>query len=81
MTTIRILAFGIARDILGEGETRMQLPGQPTVALLRKHLYERFPELTKLKSLAIARNNEYAEENDLITDDDEVVLIPPVSGG
>jgi molybdopterin synthase sulfur carrier subunit len=79
--TINILAFGIARDILGASETTMELPDGITVDDLRKKLYSDYPELSRLASLAIARNNEYAEGPEEITERDEVVLIPPVSGG
>mgnify|MGYP006284392115 CR=1 FL=1 len=79
--TIRLLAFGIARDILGGAETTIDLPDDATVETLRAQLYAAYPELTKLRSLAIARNNQYANENEVITAQDEVVLIPPVSGG
>jgi len=79
--TITILAFGIARDILGGSETTMELPSGITVDDLRQKLYADYPELTKLASLAIACNNEYAQGPEEITERDEVVLIPPVSGG
>jgi len=79
--TIRLLAFGIARDIVGGAETEITLPDNATIEMLRAQLYSAYPELTKLRSLAIARNNEYANDDEVITMQDEVVLIPPVSGG
>lgn len=79
--TIRLLAFGIARDILGSAETTIDLPDNATIETLRTQLYDAYPELTKLRSLAIARNNEYANDDEVIVAQDEVVLIPPVSGG
>ena len=78
---ITILAFGIARDILGDSQTTIELPDGITVADLRQKLYSDYPELTKLASLAIACNNEYAEGPEKISERDELVLIPPVSGG
>lgn len=79
--TIRILSFGIARDILGGAETTIDVPDEATIASLRAQLYDAYPALTQLHSLAIARNNEYANDDEVITAQDEVVLIPPVSGG
>ena len=79
-----VLLFGITRDIVGEGtlligddkSSRMQ-----TVGDLKKQLITDFPELGKLSSLAVADNQNYARDSDLIGASDEIALIPPVSGG
>ena len=78
---INILAFGIAKDIIAGSELKMEVPENATVADVREQLYQRFPEFKKLASLRIAVNTEYAEMSQVIQDNDEVVLIPPVSGG
>ena len=78
---IKILAFGITRDILGGSTVEMQIPATASVADLRAALYAEYPALQKLNNLAIALNTEYASEEQTITEKDEVVLIPPVSGG
>ena len=78
---IKLLAFGIARDILGQQEVRWEASQPATVAQLRQQLYSKYPALNELRSLAIAVNEEYAEENHGLRENDEVVLIPPVSGG
>ncbi len=78
---IRLLAFGIARDILGRQELQWEADQTVTVGQLRQQLYGKFPALNELRSLAIAVNEEYAEDNHDLRENDEVVLIPPVSGG
>lgn len=78
---IKILAFGISRDILGGSTVEMQIPDGACVADLREALYSQYPALQKLSNLAIALNTEYAAEEQEISERDEVVLIPPVSGG
>lgn len=78
---IKILAFGITRDILGGSTVEMQIPAGASVADLRAALYGQYPALQKLNQLAIALNTEYAAEEQKIDERDEVVLIPPVSGG
>jgi molybdopterin synthase sulfur carrier subunit len=40
-----------------------------------------YPALEKLRSLFIAVNQQYAEDNQSINETDEIALIPPVSGG
>ena len=78
---IKILAFGIARDILGGPDLKFSGPENLTVGQLLDLLKERYPAFGELTSLAIAVNAEYADEGQLITANDEVVIIPPVAGG
>jgi len=80
MNKYRIKAFGITKDLLGGRETFIEIKGQ-TVADLRTALNERYPQLRELRSLFIAVNNDYADENILLNPSDEIALIPPVSGG
>lgn len=76
-----IKAFGITREILGGREVNIEMTDAATVADLRQHLTTRYPELKGLKSLLIAVNNEYADDQKILHSSDEVALIPPVSGG
>ena len=76
----RIKAFGIAREILGGNEVELEVSGQ-TVADLRRHLAERYPPLQGLKSLFIAVNHNYADDQAVLQESDEIAVIPPVSGG
>jgi molybdopterin synthase sulfur carrier subunit len=80
MNKYRIKAFGITKDLLGGREATIEINGQ-TVADLRAALNERYPQLLGLRSLFIAVNNDYADENILLNASDEIALIPPVSGG
>nr|WP_067053820.1 molybdopterin converting factor subunit 1 [Mucilaginibacter sp. L294] len=78
---INILAFGIAKDIFGASKVTIQLSDAATIAELKASLEERYPKLKQLASYMVAVNNEYAESNLVITERDEVAIIPPVSGG
>ena len=80
MKRYRIRAFGVAKEILGGKETAVEMEGQ-TVASLRKELVEKYPEFKGLRSLLIAVNNVYADDLQLISETDEIAVIPPVSGG
>ncbi|GIL24319.1 MAG: molybdopterin converting factor small subunit [Bacteroidota bacterium] len=77
---LKIKAFGISRDILGGREVHLVLKGT-SVGDLRHQLYTTYPDLKKLNSLFIAINLEYAADELVLTEKDEVALIPPVSGG
>ncbi len=78
---IRVLAFGIAKDILGATQITVKLPPNATVKMLRQTLLKRYPRLLDLRAIAIAVNNEYARDEQVLSPQDEVALIPPVSGG
>ena len=80
MNKYRIIAFGITKELLGGRETTIEIKGQ-TVGALRTALNERYPQLLNLRSLLIAVNKDYADEDVLLGASDEIALIPPVSGG
>ena len=80
MNKYHIKAFGITRELLGGREATIEIEGT-TVGDLRAALQDRFPQLMGLRSLLIAVNNDYAEDEVDITTSDEIALIPPVSGG
>ena len=42
---------------------------------------ERYPEFAKLKSLSFAVGENYQDDSYALHENDEVVIIPPVSGG
>jgi molybdopterin converting factor small subunit len=77
---IEITAFGIAKDILNQKKLSFQLNGN-TVGELRSQLMVDFPAFEQLRSLKFAVNTDYVEDSFELTEKDEVVLIPPVSGG
>lgn len=78
---INILAFGIAKDIFGAPSISVTLTDSATTANLKDLLETSYPRLKQLASYMVAVNNEYAEDNKLITKLDEIAIIPPVSGG
>lgn len=78
---LTVIAFGIAKDIVGGPSVTLDLEGGASVADLLEHLGARFPEFSRLASLAIAVNAAYAERDHIIHPNDEVVIIPPVAGG
>lgn len=78
---LKILSFGIAKEIIGQLELPVQLSDSATVADLKQFLISQFPDFQKLTSLRVAVNTEYADDSTLLHSNDEIVLIPPVSGG
>ncbi|MEM6726769.1 MAG: MoaD/ThiS family protein [Bacteroidota bacterium] len=78
---LQILAFGIARDIVGNSKISFQLEKGQTVKDLKAALVKQFPDFQQLVSLSIAVNTEYAMDDHLLKESDEIVIIPPVAGG
>jgi molybdopterin synthase sulfur carrier subunit len=78
---IQVLAFGIAREIIGKQLVEVSFSGHPDTDALMQHLKETYPALNKLASLAIAVNSTYVKQAVPLQEGDEVALIPPVSGG
>jgi molybdopterin synthase sulfur carrier subunit len=79
--TIKLVAFGIAKDILQNSSIDFAIAEEATVATLKSELCAQYPEFQRLKSFAIAVNEEYQTDDFVINSSDEVVIIPPVSGG
>jgi molybdopterin converting factor subunit 1 len=78
---INILTFGIAKDIVGLRKIEFDLPEGSSVGNLKELLMASFPTLSDLKSLQVAVNEEFAIDALVVTAEDEIALIPPVSGG
>ena len=78
---ITVLAFGIAKDLFGASAITVDLPEHAHTSDLKLSVEVKFPKLKQLASYMVAVNNEYAEDDLVITERDEVAIIPPVSGG
>ena len=79
---IRVKLFAVARDLAGTGELEMNLPPSSTVSTLRAALAERVPALAPLlPHMQIAVDSRYATDDEPISPQSEVAVIPPVSGG
>jgi molybdopterin synthase sulfur carrier subunit len=77
---VSILAFGIANEILGTNQLVVDFEGS-TSQDLKNILESQFPRLQQLSSYLIAVNNEYVSDVTEISSNDEIAIIPPVSGG
>lgn len=79
--TIKVLGFGIVREIFGDQAIMAELPESSSIADLRIYLEDGYPKLARLASYMIACDDNYAQPTDLINDRQEIAVIPPVSGG
>ena len=78
---IKLLCFGITKEMVGVFENQMEIEDGTTVGVFMENLKKEYPELNRLNSLRIAVNEDYAEMTQILSEKDEVVLVPPVSGG
>ncbi|HEY2785703.1 MAG TPA: molybdopterin converting factor subunit 1 [Fimbriiglobus sp.] len=80
--TVTVHLFAAARDLAGTSTVSVDLPTGATVAELRRVLADQVPSLTTLLARSsVAVNLEFAEDSHPITVEDEIAVIPPVSGG
>jgi molybdopterin converting factor subunit 1 len=79
---VHLRFFASLRERLQASEAERTLADGATVADLWADLCRDRPELACLSgSVSFAVNREYVERDHRLADDDEVALIPPVSGG
>ena len=78
---LEVILFGIARDIAGSSKLKFTLHEGNSVKDLKRQLIADYPEMSKLRSIAFAVNTDYVDDNYELRDKQEIVIIPPVSGG
>lgn len=81
-SSVRVLAFAGARDVVGAPEIEMDLGRAATAGELFDEVLARYPGLVPYRGcLRIAVNGAYASLEDPVRAGDEIALIPPVAGG
>lgn len=79
---VRVLFFGVLKDLVEKSSVAVDLPEGALVRDVLAHCAARSPGLKEsLASLAVAVNHEYAGPETALKANDEVALLPPVSGG
>jgi molybdopterin converting factor subunit 1 len=79
---VRILFFGVLKDLACKSSDVLDLPDSALVRDVLSHYLSEVPAMREsIASLAVAVNQEYAGPERVLRTDDEVALLPPVSGG
>lgn len=79
---IRVRFFASIREKLRRDGVDWPLPAGATVREVLDQLCREFPALVDMRrSVSIAVNREYVDLDHVLSANDEVALIPPVSGG
>ena len=80
--TVKVLCFAQLRDSLGASDFTVSLPSDATGHELLDVLRQRNSRIGPLLDVSrLAVNQEYVAANVRLQNGDEVVVIPPVSGG
>ncbi|HXI18804.1 MAG TPA: molybdopterin converting factor subunit 1 [Chloroflexota bacterium] len=80
MVRVRLRYFASIRERLGRKEEDMEVPDGATVAMVWERLLLERPDLASQRYRP-AGNQEYTSPEQVLAEGDELVFIPPVSGG
>ena len=79
---VRVLLFGILKDLTGRSSDELTLPDDATAFDVLGHYKPAFQgREALLSSIAISVNQEYSRADHQLRPGDEIALLPPVSGG
>lgn len=79
---VKVKLFAIYQEAFETPELQMVFPQQTTASDVLETLIEQKPHLSKWKEVTrFGINLQFVESDTAIQDGDEIVLIPPVSGG
>ena len=80
--TVTVKLFAAYQEAYGVPELILEFPPNTPVAAVLERLISEHPQLKQWQDLTrFGINLEFVEPDTLVQDGDEVVLIPPVSGG
>ena len=79
---VRVLYLGMLKDVVGRDREEVQLNENSRLGDLFAELRQRVPKLSQFSgSIALSVNYQYSDAATLLQENDEVALLPPVSGG
>jgi molybdopterin converting factor subunit 1 len=78
----RVLFFATLREKTGNNEIMIGFPHGSHISDIKKLVLERFPTLSQyVDTMIVALNHEFAFDDDMVPNDAEIAIFPPVSGG
>ena len=79
---ITIKLFAAYQEAYNQPELKLNFPPQTTVGEVLDYLLEQKPQLKKWRDVTrFGVNLQFVEADTILNNDDEIVFIPPVSGG
>jgi molybdopterin converting factor subunit 1 len=82
MPDIHVRLFAGLHDLVGKRDLVLAMPAGATIGQLRDRLGEEYPIVQPfLTTLVCAVDEEYVPPEHVLSEGDDVALIPPISGG
>ena len=82
LINVTIKLFAAYQEVYGKSEIKISFPQTTTVEDILDYLIREKPELEKLRNVTrFGVNLQFVTADTVINEGDEIVLIPPVSGG
>lgn len=82
LVKVTVKLFAAYQEAYGVPELSLEFPQGTTVAAVRDCLIDDYPQLEQWRQVTrFGINFQFVDADTVLTDGDEVVLIPPVSGG
>jgi MoaE-MoaD fusion protein len=79
---VHVLFFGLLKELIGKSADEIEVCDGASVSDVLAHYESQIPPLKpSLPSIAVAVNQQYAGADTKLKDNDEIALLPPVSGG
>ena len=79
---IELILFASAKDLFGQCKIAVELPESATVVELKTALVQREPDSAALiNRCAFSVDQQYASDSTKLRPEQEIAMIPPVSGG
>ncbi len=79
---IMVRLFAGARDAVGHAALAIEMPEGTTVTQAVQLLVDKYPALNRIAKVSRAAvNRDYAPDDQVLHDHDELAILPPVSGG
>jgi MoaE-MoaD fusion protein len=78
----RVLFFATLRDKTGVRESTIDYPHGANIGEIKKLVLKKYPGLKQnMDSIIVAMNHEFAFDEDIVPNEAEIAIFPPVSGG
>ncbi len=79
---VKVLFFARHREQMGMAECLLPISTACTLAELKQNISQLYPQFTSLRQpIMAAINQDFAADDQLIQQGDEVAFFPPVTGG
>jgi molybdopterin synthase catalytic subunit len=79
---ITVKLFAILKDVVAKKEIKLLVPHGGTVGFLKSQIIQEYPSLNSFSNkFIVSVNHKVATDGTVLHANDEIALLPPVSGG